>query len=129
MSETHEPSSEDPASAASASTDPKQDNNRHAPRRRVLKSGLVAFNQRHATLSCAVRDLSDTGALLRLSEVAHVPQRFELIVELDGLEADCEMIWRRGRDIGVRFSAPPRKAAPRRSQSVATAAPVKLRFR
>ncbi len=127
MPESRAPSSEDTASPTS-DADSKQDNNRQNPRRRVLKSGLVAFNQRHATLSCAVRDLSDTGALLRLSEVAHVPQRFELIVELDGLEADCEMIWRRGRDIGVRFSAPPRKAAPRRSQSVA-AAPAKLRFR
>jgi hypothetical protein len=99
----------------------KRDDNRRTPRRRVLKSGLVAFNQRHATLSCTVRDLSDTGALLRLSDVAHVPQRFELIVELDGLEADCEVMWRRGRDLGVKFSAPPRKAAPRRSQTIGPA--------
>jgi hypothetical protein len=125
---SHHPNSDDSDTDGSAPADPKSDNNRSAPRRRVLKSGLVAFNQRHATLSCAVRDLSDTGALLRLSEVAHVPQRFELIIDLDGLEADCEVMWRRGRDIGVRFSAPPRKAAPRRSQSVA-AAPAKLRFR
>jgi hypothetical protein len=113
--------------------DPKRDDNRRAPRRRVLKSAIVAFNQRHSTLSCAVRDLSDAGALLRLSEAAHVPQKFELIVELDGLEADCEVVWRRGRDLGVRFSAPPRKTEPKRTQTVAsqTAAPARpqLRFR
>ena len=128
MSASPVPSAENSDTGGPALADSKPDEHRSNPRRRVLKSGLVAFNQRHATLSCAVRDLSDTGALLRLSEVAHVPQHFELIVELDGLEADCEVIWRRGRDIGVRFSAPPRKAAPRRSQSVG-AAPAKLRFR
>ena len=129
MSASPTPSSENSDTGGPALDDTKPDEHRGNPRRRVLKSGLVAFNQRHATLSCAVRDLSDTGALLRLSEVAHVPQQFELIVELDGLEADCEVIWRRGRDIGVRFSAPPRKVAPRRAQSVATATPAKLRFR
>ncbi len=128
MSASPVPSSEN-SDAGEPVADSKPDEHRSNPRRRVLKSGLVAFNQRHATLSCAVRDLSDTGALLRLSEVAHVPQQFELIVELDGLEADCEVIWRRGRDIGVRFSAPPRKAAPRRSQSVGAAPAAKLRFR
>lgn len=90
---------------------------RSAPRRKQLKSGIIAFHERHSTLPCLVRELSDTGARLEVDQ-AHVPDTFTLVVELDGLEAACEVIWRRGQRIGVRFTAPPRIGAPRRVQIV-----------
>lgn len=118
MPVTDEPKSDgDSPSGQSAAEHAEPHDNRRAPRRRMLKAGIIAFNRRFATLPCAVRDLSETGALLRMSGVANVPDHFELIVELDGLEADCEVVWRQGRDLGVRFSAPPRKVPPRRAQA------------
>lgn len=90
---------------------------RSGPRRKQLKSGIVAFNGRHSTLPCLVRELSEAGARLEIDQ-AHVPDTFELIVELDGLEADCEVIWRRGDRVGVRFTSPPRIRPPRRVQVV-----------
>ena len=123
MSVSRVTSSEDSDPAGSTPADPKSNDNRRASRRRILKSGVLAFNNRHATLPCAVRDLSDSGALLRMNGVTSVPDRFELIVELDGLEADCEVIWRKGRDLGVRFTAPPRKVAPKRAQTVTANVP------
>jgi hypothetical protein len=89
----------------------------------VLKSAMIAFHERHSTLTCAVRAISDTGAHLRLDGSVAAPDHFDLIVALDGLEAPCEVVWRKAQDLGVRFTAPPRKVAPRRVQAVVAAVP------
>jgi hypothetical protein len=47
-----------------------------------------------------------------------VPDTFELIIEVDGLEADCEVVWRSKNEAGVRFLAAPRKVAHKRLQVV-----------
>ena len=91
---------------------------RRAPRRRVLKSGVIAFNGRHSTLPCGVRDLSDEGARLTVDGSVAAPDTFELLVDLDGLEAQCEVVWRRAKEVGVRFLAPPQYGAKRRTQVV-----------
>ena len=93
------------------------------PRRRVLKSGIIAYNDRFSALLCTVRDLSECGAHLRVEDTVNVPNTFELIIELDGLEASCEVVWRKNKEIGVRFSSPPRAVAPRRTQVINALAP------
>jgi PilZ domain len=95
-----------------------QDGPRKATRRRVLKSGVIAFNDRFSALPCTVRNLSSTGAQLRVDGTLSVPNTFELLIELDGLEAQCEVVWRRDKEIGVRFGSPPRMVPPKRAQSV-----------
>jgi hypothetical protein len=95
-----------------------QDCARKATRRRVLKSGVIAFNERFSALPCTVRNLSPTGAQLRVDGTLNVPNTFELLIELDGLEAQCEVVWRKDKEIGVRFASPPRMVAPKRAQSV-----------
>jgi two-component system response regulator len=86
----------------------------------MLKGGVIAFSARHATMPCVVRDISETGARLQVKSSAGVPDTFELIVELDGLEAHVETVWRRTSEIGVRFLAAPTLTAPRRAQIVAS---------
>jgi hypothetical protein len=98
---------------------------RVAPRRRVLKAGIVASNDRHLTVACAVRDLSATGARLRVGGSISVPNTFELIIEIDGLEADCEVVWRKADEVGVRFLAQPRAVAAKRTQVVTPLVPAK----
>lgn len=46
-------------------------------RRRVLKTGIVAFNGHNSTIVCEVRDLTTTGARLRVegSNSMNVPIR------------------------------------------------------
>lgn len=96
-------------------------NKRSGGRKRVLKSGIIAFNGRHSTLPCSVRDLSTTGARLSVEGSMNAPDTFDLIIELDGLEAPCAVVWRRGKEIGVRFRAPPRMLPVRRKQVVDSA--------
>ena len=93
---------------------------RGSTRKRMLKGGVIAFSGRHATMPCVVRDVSETGARLQVQSGAGVPDTFELIVELDGLEAHVEVVWRRPTEVGVRFLAAPTLSAPRRSQVVAS---------
>ena len=96
-------------------------------RKRMLKGGIIAFAARHATLPCVVRDISDAGARLQVGAVSSVPDTFELIVELDGLEVPAEVVWRSIGEIGVRFLAPPKMVPPKRAQSVAVAIPAASR--
>jgi len=92
-------------------------------RRRVLKGALIVHNGFATALPCTVRDISEGGAQLRLDGTMFAPNHFELIIELDGTEADCDVVWRRGRDLGVRFRAAPRRGSRRRMQVVDTVRP------
>jgi hypothetical protein len=98
---------------------------RIAPRRRVLKSGIAASNDRRLTVNCTVRDISDTGARLRVEGSMTVPDTFELLIPLDGLEAPCQVVWRKGGDVGVKFLSAPRIAAPKRAQVISAVVPPK----
>lgn len=96
---------------------------RKAGRRRVLKGALAAYSSRHCSIPCTVRDISATGARIRSEGTLNIPDTFELIVEIDGTEADCEVVWRKGNEIGVRFVGAPRRVTAKRSQAVAMSAP------
>jgi hypothetical protein len=91
---------------------------RIASRRRMLKAGVIAYNDRHVTISCTVRDISATGARLRVEGSVSAPDTFELMIPLDGLEASCQVMWRANSDIGVRFLAAPRTVAAKRAQVI-----------
>lgn len=82
---------------------------RSHPRRRTFKAGSIAIVDGSAKLECSVRDISEGGARLLLSASTDAPDTFELSIASDGLEADCNVRWRRGREIGVQYVAPPRK--------------------
>jgi PilZ domain-containing protein len=114
----------DPAMSLAA---PAQARNemRGAPRRRVLKSGVIAFNGRYSVLPCTVRNLSTTGALLRAEGSINTPNTFELLIGLDGFEASCEVVWRKNEGIGVRFLAAPRTTTAKRVQVVNALVPVR----
>ncbi len=106
-----------------AGIDSSDESKRRNPRRRILKRAIIAYSGRHLTVECAVRDLSDAGARLMTTDHRQIPDSFELLIELDGFEADCEVVWRRSDSLGVRFVAPPRRVEPRRQQVVAVVGP------
>jgi hypothetical protein len=107
------------------SNDKPSPDRRQAQRRRVLKGGVVAFNDHYSSLPCIVRDISETGARLRIEGSMNAPDRFDLIIEIDGLEASCEVVSRKASELAVRFVSPPRRVAPRRAQVVQALVPTK----
>jgi hypothetical protein len=83
-------------------------------RRRVLKDGRVLLPGSRVTYDCAVRDLSETGARLRLqSDSIILPERFELVFVADHLAYPALRKWRRGDEYGVALTGPPRKVTAR----------------
>jgi hypothetical protein len=98
---------------------------RFALRKRVLKGAVAASNDRRLTIPCTLKDISDTGARLKVSTSVTVPDTFELIIDIDGLEADCQVIWRSNSEIGVKFIGAPRKSAARRVQVICPIVPAK----
>jgi hypothetical protein len=98
---------------------------RVAPRRRMLKSGTIAYNDRHVTIACILRDMSATGARLRVEGSITAPDTFELLIPLDGLEANCQVVWRSGHELGIQFLSAPRMVTPKRHQVVDAFTPAK----
>ena len=62
--------------------------------------------------------MSASGARLSVTGSVSAPDTFELVVEVDAIEVPCEVVWRRGQEIGVRFTAPPQRSTKRRDQVV-----------
>ncbi len=91
---------------------------RSTPRKRILKAGVIrALPDFEAT--CVVRDLSEGGAKLKVKNAKQVPELFQLTIELDGLLAKCEVMWRNdANEIGVKFEAPAVAIPPARKQVI-----------
>jgi hypothetical protein len=70
-------------------------------RRRLLKSGQIAFTDKAPKLECTVRNLSETGACLQVSTTYGMPAGFGLFV--DGVRRTCRVIWRTDTRLGVTF--------------------------
>ena len=78
--------------------------NRAAPRRRVLKGGRIVINDGFSTFQCTVRNLSDTGARLKVASVIGIPDAFELLMD-DGRKFACRAVWKTEGEIGVEFDS------------------------
>ena len=54
-------------------------------------------------ISCVVRDISDGGARLILKRGEFIPKQFKLCVPEMQILADCELVWRNKKEIGLKF--------------------------
>lgn len=77
------------------------DEHRVSPRRRLLKTGRIAFGG--ATIDCTVRNLSETGAALEVSSPVGIPVNFTLMINSGHINVPCRVVWRKGTRIGVHF--------------------------
>ncbi|KKC33373.1 hypothetical protein [Devosia psychrophila] len=72
-------------------------------RKRTLKGARIATNEGYSTTACVVRNLSDHGALLRLTSVIGLPDAFQLVMD-DGRTFECVVAHKTATDIGVQFT-------------------------
>ena len=77
------------------------DNQRAAPRQRVLKSGIIEFNG--GAIDCVVRNISDTGAALDVASPLGIPSEFNLLLSGTRTHQRCRVVWRQEKRIGVTF--------------------------
>ncbi len=71
-----------------------------------------------APILCSLRDTSSAGAKLELSVVRggnisreSVPDRFTLVISGERIAVDCQVAWRHGKYVGVRYTSPSRRLA------------------
>lgn len=71
--------------------------------RRVLKAGLLSFDDGRAGLDCTVRSLSEAGAALNVVDARDVPETFRLSIRDDRFSRRCRIALRRDGHLDVAF--------------------------
>ena len=98
------PNAEKTAAAAEEGSTPGD--RRRASRQRVLLAGKIVFNHGARSLDCAIRDLSDTGAKVRLAGAELVPGEVYLIEMRRGIAFEARVAWVRGTELGLELLRP-----------------------
>lgn len=78
-------------------------NRRDSARVRTLLRGCIYFNDRSAAADCLIRDLSDTGARLELSENVVIPYLIDLYIPKREETLRASVQWRHGDLVGIAF--------------------------
>jgi PilZ domain len=77
---------------------------RTSARQRRLNGAKIIFNNNSSVFDCVVRDLSDTGARLRVASPIGIPDSFDLRIDRNGACYPSKVVWRSADYIGVIFS-------------------------
>ncbi|WP_372425059.1 PilZ domain-containing protein [Salinarimonas chemoclinalis] len=89
---------------------------RTAPRRRALVAARIRYGGGAVTIDCVVRNISETGAKIDISEGVTLPGHFEIVIPQMNVVHRAELRWRRGGEAGIAFldvaeGEPPAEAA------------------
>jgi hypothetical protein len=98
------------AEPAVAATD---DQRRVAKRQRVLKTGKIVL-ENLSSLTCTIRDVSETGAKVRVEKIDTIPHKFRLVILPDNTIRDAQVAWKSDGELGVTFTSPPKSSALRK---------------
>lgn len=77
---------------------------RQSSRRRTLKGARIAFHEGRSTISCLVRNLSESGALLRVESPIGIPDIFTLVIPGEP-QHEARVVRRSGTEIAVSLIA------------------------
>jgi hypothetical protein len=78
-------------------------NRRADQRRRTLLAGKIVSGDGFISADCTVRDLSFSGARVKISRIVRLPPPVALMLIRDGLLFDAAVAWRRGDEAGLVF--------------------------
>lgn len=74
-------------------------------RKSMQQSAWIVLEGGFAARPCTVIDLSDTGAKIRTDDPNAVSSKLKLSFSRDGRKGlPCEVVWRRGQTMGLKFS-------------------------
>jgi diguanylate cyclase (GGDEF)-like protein/PAS domain S-box-containing protein len=99
-----------------------ENNQRRHPRQRVLKDGKIISANLSCVMDVKIRDMSASGALIRIPANCTLPESFSLLIVSDKKLYSAAVRWRKGEIIGIEFVGEPRTSALRTTKSHATVA-------
>lgn len=76
---------------------------RSSKRRRTNNAAILMIGERQVPV--LLRDVSGTGARIRLMAPRELPDRVHLVARMDKVDRECIVVWRRGKDCGLHFTA------------------------
>jgi PilZ domain len=79
---------------------------RSGTRQKSFLQGRVYFNNRRSSLDCLIRDFSDHGARLKVSDSVAMPEVVELHIPTKDEAYRARVQWRAGGEVGLAFDAP-----------------------
>ncbi|MCK1517094.1 PilZ domain-containing protein [Bradyrhizobium sp. 190] len=73
-------------------------------RKSLSQPGWITLEGGFAARQCVVRDLSTTGAKVTIDDPNTLPTNLRLAFSRDARTGRrCEVVWRRGKSVGVKF--------------------------
>jgi hypothetical protein len=94
------------------------DERRTSRRQKSFLRGVVYFNKRRTEIACMVRDLSEDGARIVLSQTIPIPDVIELQIPQRDEMVAARVQWRRADEIGLAFAKADAAASPRENQLI-----------
>lgn len=79
--------------------------NRRQDRRRNVREASILTGDGRSPISCVVLDLSASGARLHVHDQTEVPAAFHLLLIATGEQHACDVVWRTGEEMGVKFTS------------------------
>ena len=76
---------------------------RSATRARAFLKAQIRFNNGMSTMDCVIRDLSDGGARLQISDSVAIPNSFELHIPKRDETRRAVLHWRTAEEMGIGF--------------------------
>lgn len=76
---------------------------RASPRHEVRKDGKILFVDQPFFIECAIRNMSESGALLSMLVNFPLPREILLWEEKTGTIYECDVRWRKDHMVGVHF--------------------------
>ena len=74
--------------------------------RRLLHYHASILVEGDQPFGCAIADISESGACIRLADERELPERFVLLLTKNGdAQRHCRLVWRNGQFAGVEFKA------------------------
>lgn len=86
--------------------DPRVDlsrDHRRAPRRGVVTHGVLIHSRALQGVRCTIRDVSSTGARIRLKAPEILSRPLHLVIDQTGAAFEAEIAWARAGEIGLSF--------------------------
>jgi hypothetical protein len=90
----------------------RESERRNAGRQKSFLRGVIYYNNRRNAVDCLVRDISQTGARLILSDAVSIPDVVDLFIPQKDQTLRSQVHWRHGQEIGVAFAQSGTAAQP-----------------
>ena len=78
-------------------------NHRRSERMRVFMAARILFNQGMMKVDCTIRNISDGGARLEVSDSVTLPEHFDLHIPQKNITRKVRLAWRNGDFCGVSY--------------------------